>query len=313
MDTNDSTMNFQQFCNIMTSLALCGRISYFRLLAKVFISSYTLKSAIMPAGVIISSGRDWVDDNNEFAKTIPNEDSSSMKALRFAELCDSVKYEHDPESEKELDLMLKDLYHDRFFVSSLMFLLKKADAETIKQFAACYIGDDEAQYASVDIIVRKNDKLERITGNIGHFLIYMRKGEDSEEKLLRFTNQASMIYYLMFLISRCQKSRKKDFVELRKNQDPFLELYRQVYDEPETTLLFKYKNLLNREDLYGNVRAGRLNEIIYDIRRHLEERFMEYDESFKPYAMTAKQPLTVSAERIHFEGEAQQLLCLEFM
>ena len=236
-----------------------------------------------------------------------------MKALRFAELCNSVKYEHDPESEKELNMMLKDLYHDRFFVRSLIFLLKKSDAETIKQFAASYIGDDEAQYASVDIMVRKNDMLERITGNIGHYLVYTRKGEDGEEKLLRFTNQVSMIYYLMFLISRCQKSRQKDFVELRKNQDPFLELYRQVYNEPETTLLFKYKNLLNREDQYGNIRAGRLNEVIYDIRLHLQERFKEYDESFMPYAMTARHPLTVPPERIRFEGEAQQLLCLEFM
>lgn len=306
-DDKTAFQDYRQFCNIMTSLALCCRDSYMTILAKAFSIGRAHKSSVV-SGVSVSRSPLEDDEPHEFPKvTSYNE---ICDPIRFMELCNRVKYDNDKESEKELYEMLQSLYQNKTFVRGLMFLLKKADTETIKRFAEAYIGQDEAQYATVDIVVRRNDGLERITGNTGQYLVYTRKGDDGEAQLLKFTNQPSLVYYLMFLIARCQQ---KGFVDLRMNQEPFLELYRQVYDEHETTLLYKYKNLLNREDKYGNVRAGRLNEIVYDIRKHIEERFMQYDESYMPYAMTARHHLTVSADHIHFEGEARQLLQMQFV
>ena len=314
MDENYSSLDFRQFSNILTSMAACGRMRYWRLLFRIFDDERQLRSCIAkPKGKRISISPVPHEDSHVFAKTDSSDISSYYsKAAEFVLLCLNVRDENDKESEKELKEMLWDLYHNKNFVLALMSLLRKADTETIKQFADSYLGQGVTVYANVDIVVRRNDGLERMTGNIGRYIIYTRKGKDGEEKLLKFTNQASTVYYLMFLISRCQQDCPA-FVELRKNRDSFLELYRQVYDEPDSTLVYKYTNLLIREDKNDVKHAGRLHEIIYDIRRHLVWRFDEYDETFLPYAMTARQHLTVSADHIHFEGEAQQLLNLKFV
>ena len=314
MDENYSSLDFRQFSNILTSMAASGRMRYLRLLFRVFNLVQELRAATTLSCKNVTSRGILLDDDEEFAMHMPapSIDPFVERAVRFAELCLKVRDEHDKESEKELKEMLWDLYHNKNFVLALMSLLRKADTETIKQFADSYLGQGVTVYANVDIVVRRNDDLERMTGNIGRYIIYTRKGKDGEEKLLKFTNQASTVYYLMFLISRCQQDCPA-FVELRKNRDSFLELYRQVYDEPDSTLVYKYTNLLIREDKNNVKHAGRLHEIIYDIRRHLVWRFDEYDETFLPYAMTARQHLTVSADHIHFEGEAQQLLNLKFV
>ena len=314
MDKDYSKLDFQQFSNILTSMAASGRMRYLRLLFRVFNLVQEPRAATTLSCKNVTSRGILLDDDEEFAMHMPapSIDPFVERAVRFAELCLKVRDEHDKESEKELKEMLQELFQDKRFVSALMTLLRKADSETIRQFADSYLGQDMAQYVTVDIVIRRNDNLERMTGNIGHYLIYTRKGEDGEEKLLRFTNQASTVYYLMFLISRCQQEHPA-FVELAKNRDLFLELYRQVYDEHETTLVYKYDNLLRREDRYGQHHAGRLHEIVYDIRKHLAYRFDEYDETFLPYAMTAREHLTVSPDHIYFEGDAAQLLLLQFV
>ena len=239
-------------------------------------------------------------------------DPYKMRMLEnFVDMCRAYR-EDALDRCTDLQRFLRDLYESDA-VNAIMFLLKRADDDTIRHFAKCHLGNEMSLlHATVDIIVRKNDNLERMTGNIGRYIIYTRKGKDGEEKLLKFTNQASTVYYLMFLIGRCQQDRLLPFVELRMNLEPFLELYRQVYDEPETTLLYKFKHLLQRTES-GRIRAGRLHEIVYDIRKHLALRFDEYDETYLPYAMTAREHLTVSPDHIYFEGDAAQLLLLQFV
>lgn len=311
MDKDYSELDFQQFSNILTTLALCESIRYVRLLVDAFDFARRPHSFGTLSGMLVSHDDDWLDDPHVFCKTL-SDDNPYETISRFVSLCVKVRDEHDKESERELKDMLQELFLNKDFVSALFTLLRKANTDTIKQFADSYLGQNLAQYATVDIVVRRNDNLERMTGNIGRYLIYTRKGEDGEEKLLKFTNQASTVYYLMFLISRCQQDCPA-FVELGKNRDSFLELYRQVYDEHDSTLVYKYTTLLYRENKWGVKHAGRLHEIVYDIRRHLASRFDEYDEMSQPYAMTARQHLTVSPAHIRFEGEAQQLLQIEFV
>jgi len=311
MDKDYPKLNFLQFSNILTSMTACGRMYYWRLLIELFKSTQYVRSVARHGDVYVSRSALSFDGPHEFYKQ-KHEESYQDTVIRFVGLCEKVRDEQDKESERELKDMLQELFLNKDFVSALMMLLGNADSETIRRFADSYLGQNMAQYATVDIVVRKNDNLERMTGNIGRYLIYTRKGEDGEEKLLRFTNQASTVYYLMFLISRCQQENPA-FVELGKNRDSFLELYRQVYDEHDSTLVYKYTTLLYRENKWGVKHAGRLHEIVYDIRRHLASRFDEYDEMSQPYAMTARQHLTVSPAHIRFEGEAQQLLQIEFV
>ena len=65
-----------------------------------------------------------------------------------------------------------------------------------------------------------------------------------------------------------------------------------------------------RENRHGEIRAGRVNEVIYDIKKQVAQAFTAYDESCRPYVMTARSHLTVNPDRIHFEDEAEELLVM---
>lgn len=147
-------------------------------------------------------------------------------------------------------------------------------------------------------------------GNTGRFLIYACKGEETIR--LKFTHQPSAVFYLMHLVDHCKRDHEDDIVDLRQCKDAFMTLYKMVYDVTADELNKRYSDLLFREDYNGNIRAGRANEIIYDISKTLAKAFEAYDESYFPYALKARKHLTVSRERIHFDDDAQELLGLEF-
>ena len=116
-----------------------------------------------------------------------------------------------------------------------------------------------------------------------------------------------MVYYLMFLIDRKNRVGRLMPVSLVRNKEVFLTLYNMVYSVSKENILKKFEELAHR--LEGNrLRAGRLNETICDIRKHLEAAFKPYGESYFPYAMTADSHLAISPDRICFEGEARDLL-----
>lgn len=229
----------------------------------------------------------------------------------FVYLCKEVHEGNSKKSEKALFRLLRELYESPA-AGALLTLLKHVDEDTVRLFANKHLGRDEAaQLATVDIVISKIKDEKQMHGNIGRYIIYTCK--DGKERELNFTNQASAVYYLMFLINRCQKDSLLPYPELGKNMHPFLDLYMQMYDRDEIEVYKRFRDLLYRKDKDGKLRAGRLHEIIYDIRQHMEERFADYGESFAPYVMTAKEHLTVSAEHIRFEGEACRLLKISFI
>lgn len=197
---------------------------------------------------------------------------------------------------------------------ALSFLLSRSDMSTVRNFAGyCFGATALADKATVEIIVRKNNARRPARGNTGSYLIFTKKG-DSAPVQLSFTHQASKVFYLMYLI--CHKvffHRDDAPVNLGANTDGFMQLYQKVYPQmSEDEVLKRYHDLLFREDASGNIRAGRANEIIHDIRKRLKKAFEAYGESFTPYAMTAHSHLRVHRSLIHFEGEAADLLNIRF-
>ena len=319
MGKSNLTEQFVEFRDVMLALAVANSEYFYRMLfSSVIKNEYPSRYGMYPRKVLSRLKKHpgvYAKHMGGFDDCCGGIGEDSSLGGRFKQLCWKIINGIDEkEAARELELLLADIYADKDVTRDLLFLLKRSDEETVRQFADMRLSRQETfQNTSVDILVKKNQGEAHISGNVGHYLIYTRQGEHSEEKLLKFANQASYIYYLMFLIHHCQKGNLLSFVELRLNQEPFLELYRQVYDEHESTLLYKFKNLLQREDSSGKIRAGRLHEIVYDIRKHLENRFEEYGESYLPYAMTARHHLTVGAEHIHFEGDARQLLLINFV
>ena len=229
----------------------------------------------------------------------------------FVSLCSLAQQPGNKQAEHLVETFLRDLYQSDL-ASHIMFLLMHVDKPCLRQFAQTKLGvSNAAWFCTVDIVVRKTDD-KLVHGNTGHYTIFTRS-KDGSEQPLHFTHQPSTVYYLMFLICRCQTHRLLPHFEFRHNMYAFFKIYRLVYDESDAAIHEKFKKLLYREDQFGQLRAGRLHEIVYDIRQQLEQRFNEYGENYQPYAIGAREELTVGAEHIYFEGEAQQMLEIDFV
>ena len=192
-------------------------------------------------------------------------------------------------------------------VGAMVDLLEAADENTVQHFVQKHLSSKSvAERASVSVNIVPNPNPSACWGNNGNFFIVTQK-EGLETKKLHFTNQASAVYYLMYLIHRYKESEGMTPVSLSKNRETFKQLYQQVYDVSNATVEKRLNDLLRRE-VNNTTRAGRLNAIRYDIRLHFEDVFTSYDESFRPYIMTAREHLAVPHHLIHFEGDAQRLL-----
>lgn len=229
----------------------------------------------------------------------------------FINKCVAARTEKDPVLTQEIEFILK----NRFGLESMnaiRYLLNRCDDNTIRDFAyACLPPENLASKATVDIVVKRIGDIGKTRGNTGLFLIYTQK-EDGEPKRLKFTHQASCIYYLMFLIDRCNSRHGTNRPSLRNNRVSFLNLYHKVYDIRQADLEDRFDKLLIRENKHGELRAGREKEIILDIKKHVRDAFEDYDESYYPYIMTAANHISISRERIHFVDEASDLLKLFF-
>ena len=260
---------------------------------------------------LFESRRKKKRDEREKERMKKWDESREQAAIdEFVRLCSNAGKTGNKQSEKLLESFLTDLYNSDAARPMLM-LLKRADLQTIREFAKTQLSEGRtARWATVDVVVREIKSERLMRGNTGRYLIHLKK--DNEEQQLKFVNQASTVFYLMFLISRCQPDHLLAYPELRLNKEPFLQLYKMVYPLDDRTILQKTDVLLHRY-VDHEIRAGRLHEIIYDIRRQLESQFKAYGEDFQPYAMSAHQHLTIGAEHIQFEGEARQLLKIPFV
>lgn len=210
-------------------------------------------------------------------------------------------------SDRDLSQTVHNLFSNHA-AEAILFLLRQVEPEQQREFFKAFLSPENlAGYAHVDIIVRRIEHDGMMSGNRGRYLIYTSK-DGSEEQLLKFTHQASCVYYLMFLIDRKQKEGILGPIDIVDNSMAFYALYRQVYDISDDDLFRRIENLKQRRDEHGYYRVGRLKETIYDIRKRVQERFVDYDESFLPYVMTANTHLAVSPDRIQFVGEAGHLL-----
>lgn len=200
---------------------------------------------------------------------------------------------------------------ERQSAKAIKFLLERVDSNTRLEFIKLFAKPErQAQLATAKIIVRQTMKGTRRTGNTGQFQIFVQT-DNGDLKLVHFTNQISTVYYLLYLIDRRQKQGQLPPLCLTENKKRFVELYHMTYDNiTHEEVLRRYNGLLFRKE--GEMlRAGRKNEVIYDIRRHLNALFNSFSENYQPYAMTANNHLAISSDRILFEDGAEELLQLK--
>ena len=186
---------------------------------------------------------------------------------------------------------------------AIFYLLEQLEESKVRDFAYHYLRPSWMLTTHVDVIVRANMDIATIRGNVGQYVIRLRKDGSVEEQQLHFTHRSSCIYYLLFLIHRRRNNGFLHPLQLRKNRDAFIDLYQIVYGGTTNEAALRYDKLLRRQD-GSRIRVGRESEIIYDIRRHLQAAFAAYNESFLPYAMTANSHLSIAPGKIYLEGLA---------
>ena len=228
----------------------------------------------------------------------------------FVALVSQAQHDSSRQQEKALKSFLEVSY-SREASDAIAFLLRYVDATVIQQFSNNYLFSTTLPCElKTDIFVRPISDEMMMRGNTGRFIIYTHQPDGSETQL-RFTNKSAVVYYLMYLIDRHQKAGWLAPLSLKKNRELFVELYCCAYDIPRVKAQERCEQLLHRTD--GNkIRAGRENDVIYDIRRHLEAAFKAQPYSYRPYAMTAHDHLSVSPHLIHFVGDAEMLLQYNF-
>lgn len=240
------------------------------------------------------------------ARRYRSEDFTAQGIRRFVQRCMNQQYESPGHVDSELEKSVAQLYASGA-ADAIKYLLERSDPATLRMFTDRYLDAERlADQATVRVVVRPADDSVTITGNTGRFLVYLQK-DGWHEVRLSFTNQASMVYYLMYLIHHCHHPECKSPVSLSRNRDEFMWLYHRVYQISDEKLEERVYRMLYRE-VDGNLRVGRENELRRDIRHHLEDAFSEFSESHQPYAMTARTHLTVPQELLIFEGEAEELL-----
>jgi hypothetical protein len=198
-------------------------------------------------------------------------------------------------------------------LEALRVFLCNSDETTVQYFVDSLMSaDDLAERATVDIVIKPMTDLSMVRGNTGHFVIYTQK-DDSQPILLQFLHQPSAVFYLMYLIDHVTRQHDSTCIELRRNCAMFIRLYCRVYDVNYQEAYNRFEQLLFRKNRHGETRAGRASDIIYDIRTKVGQAFTAYDESCRPYVMTARSHLAVNPVRIRFEDEAKRLLDYHFV
>ena len=211
------------------------------------------------------------------------------------------------ENKEQMRSMLE-LTFGRWLADGLLLLLDNVDEQVRTSFIIDYLTSGRLVLQThTTVVVRQTPATMKRTGNVGRYIVCFRM-PDGQERLARFTHQASTVFYLFCLIHRSQNEGTLLPPSLQRNARIFQEVYLSVYDNIlPATVAQRHQDLLFRKS--GNaIRAGRLNQVIYDIRQHLKTLFAPYAESFIPYAMTAHEQLALPPSKIVFEGEAKLLL-----
>lgn len=238
------------------------------------------------------------------------ENERHQLAEAFVGLARGEQHFHTKQQEQTMIAMLVASY-DKEAARAIYFLLRHVPTSVVRQFAYNFLYSPEKnQEIMTDIIVRPIPDETKMKGNTGRYLIFLRHKDGSEHRL-KFTNKSATVFYLMHLIDRHNKEGILAPMSLRKNRDAFVKLYLLTYDIPPAEARRRCDLLIMRRD-GNNIRAGRQNEVINDIRRHIETAFSEQGENFRPYAMTARAHLAVPPNRIHFEGKAETQLKMTF-
>lgn len=194
----------------------------------------------------------------------------------------------------------------------LYFLNKINDEKDYGDFARNFLDVSAlAEKANVNVIVKHITDGSKIKQNAGSFQIFTQK-ENSPLKRLDFANKPTYIIYLMYLIDKYNRKDKALYMNLIKNKEQFNSLFHSVYGYPIAQAATEFDKLQWRI-VDGKRRKGRINQCITDLRQKLAETFIDYQESYLPYSLSAKTHLAVPANKIIFEGDAIELTKITFL
>lgn len=268
---------------------------------------------IMPSIFGMDEERESLGDSmNKKMMSFLKEKSKDNWIENFITICKLNKEKPTDQGKSIVQNSLKDLFGSDA-VNAILFLLNKInDDKDYGDFARNFLDVSAlAEKANVNVIVKHITDESMIKQNAGYYQIFTQK-EDSPVKRLDFANKPTYIIYLMYLIDKYNRKDKALSMNLIKNKEQFNSLFHSVYGYPIVQAATEFDKLQWRI-VDGKRRRGRINQCITDLRQKLAETFIDYQESYLPYSLSAKTHLAVPANKIIFEGDAIELTKMTFL
>ena len=260
---------------------------------------------------------DEFTDRLVFDSSNPPIDGKIDGLKMFMERCQTVYNNNTEATDVYINHFLTDLYGKQAG-NLIAYLLSKATPEVKQEVINSYLdAGNQGLNAQIEIIVKKNSIWKR-RGNNGNYVIATRRKGESKETPLKFTHQPSLVYYMLHLIDSYHQplykqtsTRRLPPIDLSRNETAFCMLYTKLYNVDYKRARERHHTLLYRYEPNGKLRAGRLKDVVYDIRKTLQTVFDVYRESYIPYTVSTHKHLSIPPQLIIFERSAEDVLqCL---
>ena len=270
----------------------------------------------------IDTYKDWLrehkrENRKEFCCDFNREVSEDYASL-FIEACMDAKNAEEASEKtrhlKDAESILKKLYGENALQVMFNYLIGR-DKDVLYDLA-----QELKKDSRVNVIIRANGRQDtargtwysqiiRKKGNIGNYLVYLEK--DGKKLLLKFPRKHCLVYYLAYLADHKEREHGEQGIdfELEDNKNAIFALYQEVYTIEESAFETFYQTLLFSKAKGKDVFSAPRKQIVCDLRKTVKSAFKGLgEENYNPYVMTAGMHLTVSRDRIIFEGKAQELL-----
>ena len=201
---------------------------------------------------------------------------------------------------------------------------------------------EESRY---NIVVKSMDEISKENREWGRSYYLYAKNRDTEElEKMPFANRSCEVLYLMSLIEKSKGNNKFSIVNVQKNEEAFVTIYKKVFEEEsEQKILENYNKILNRstnehvreineirerqadnieagnlstsftrEPLpgCGRMRKGRISDYYNSIEKKLFYFFQDLDENPSPFIVTEEIPLAIPASHIELPEELRKI-CIQ--